>query len=80
MSELRMLDKEATGKNIKRLMRKANLTTFDVQQKMGMTSPSTLYLWMRGEYVPNAENIVVLSQVLNCGVDDILVLEGEGDE
>lgn len=74
------IDKQATGSNIKRLMRKTNKTTLDLQVAFNLTSPSTIYLWMQGKYVPNAENLVILSQIFNCTIDEILVLENEENE
>lgn len=74
---MRGIDKKRTGENIKRLMRKSNMSTFDVQKALNLTSPTTLYVWMRGEYTPNAENLVILAQIFNCSLDELIVLEDE---
>ena len=73
------LDKVATGNNIKRLMRKAGKNTFDVMMGLHLTSASTIYSWTQGKFVPNADSLVKLAQILNCTVDEILVLEEEND-
>lgn len=80
MAELPSINKKATGHNLKRLMRKNRLTTFDLQRKLNLTSPATLYVWFRGEYLPNADSLVKLAYLFNCKVDDLLVTVKEVDE
>ena len=75
--EIRELDKKKTGENIKRLMRKNGVSTFDLQVALNLTSASTIYLWTQGKYTPNADGFVKLAQVFNCSIDEILILEEE---
>ena len=79
MEELKGLDKVATGKNIKRLMRKSGKDTFALMVGLHLTSASTIYSWTQGKFVPNAESLVKLAQLFDCTVDEILVLEEEND-
>lgn len=76
---IRGVDRVETGINLKRLMRKSRVTTFELQVALNLTSPSTIYSWLSGKYLPNADNLVCLAQIFGCQVDDILVLEGEND-
>lgn len=72
---LPVINKQATGENIKRLMKKAKMGTFELQNHLNLTSASTIYLWCRGEYIPNAESLVKLAYLFGCTIDDILVTE-----
>ena len=80
MKELPTINKIETGKNIKRLMKNAKMGTFELQKYLELTSPSSIYLWLRGEYVPNAESLVKLAYLFNCTVDEILIKEESDDE
>ena len=73
--EIRELDRKQTGENIKRLMRRSGLTTLDLQVIFQLTSPSPIYAWTQGKYMPRPEALVILAQIFRCQVDDILVLE-----
>ena len=77
MGELKKIDKVNTGENIRRLMRKARIDTFDLMMKLHLTSSSTIYSWTQGRVTPSAEALVKLSQIFDCSIDEILVLEGE---
>lgn len=80
MKELPTINKIETGKNIKQLMKKAKMGTFELQKYLELTSPSTIYLWLRGEYIPNAESLVKLACLFDCTVDEILITEVQGNE
>ena len=77
MGKLNKIDKINTGENIRRLMRKARIDTFDLMMKLHLTSSSTIYSWTQGRVTPSAEALVKLAQIFDCSIDEILVLEGE---
>ena len=77
--EFRNVDKFETGENLRRLMRKAGLTTLNMQYHLRLSSPSSVYAWRQGRFLPNVENLVKISQILNCDINDIIVLEGENE-
>lgn len=77
MGEFKKIDKVNTGENIRRLMRKARIDTFDLMMKLHLTSSSTIYSWTQGRVTPSAEALVKLAQIFDCSIDEILVLEGE---
>lgn len=68
-----VMDKVETGNNIKRLMRLAHVSIFDLQMALRLQSATSIYAWCRGEYVPSTEYLVKLSKILNCKMDDIIV-------
>lgn len=69
------INKVKTGENLKRLMRYKHITISQLQMKFGMASATNIYAWCRGEYVPSPEYLVQLASILDCKVDDILIVE-----
>lgn len=70
-------DKVKTGANIKRLMRLNKIDSYKLAQMFDMRSTTSIYAWTQGRIAPNADNLVKLSKVFNCSIDDIVVVEGE---
>lgn len=73
--KLPVVDKEATGENIKRLMRKEKIDVYGLSEILGTRSASSVYSWTQGRMLPNADNLVKLAHIFNCTVDDILITE-----
>lgn len=66
-----------TGENIRRYMRKANVSIFDLQMALEIRSAGNIYKWLNGEIMPNADNLVRLAGILNVTVNDLLAIESE---
>ncbi len=75
MDELKRVDGFETGINIKRMMRLRKIDTYELSQKLGMRSTTSIYAWTQGKIIPSTDNCVKLAQIFGCTVDDILVLE-----
>lgn len=74
------VDKDKTGENIKRLMRLNKIDAFELSQTLGHRSTTSVYQWLQGRIVPNADSLVKLAAIFNCKLDDILILEeGKND-
>ena len=58
-------------KELKNIRKKNNLTTIDLARKMDVV-PSTITNWELGTRIPNAENIIKLSEILGCTADELL--------
>lgn len=69
------VNREETGKNIKRLMKQNKVTTFDIMSYLKLTSATSIYSWTQGRIMPSADNLVRLADLFHCGVDDILIVE-----
>lgn len=67
------IDMIRTGRNIARLRKINDLTIKDIQDAMGFNTPQAIYKWMRGEAVPNVDNLVILSELFDTAIDEILV-------
>ena len=64
-----------TGKNIKSLMTRSNISVLQLQDILGFTSPQAIYKWFWGQSLPSVDNLVILSRVLKVSIEDILVIE-----
>lgn len=71
-----IINLEATGKNIDKLMKERRLSKRDLQNVMGFTTPQTIYKWVHGKCLPTIDNLLVLSYLFGVKIDDILVIEG----
>lgn len=68
-----MIEMEATGRNIRRIMAQRGVRVRDVQQACGFEQPQAVYKWLHGQSLPSVDNLVILSIVLNTTVEGILV-------
>lgn len=68
-----IVDVEATGKNIRKLITERGLKTSWVKQQLGITSPATVYKWFKGVCLPDTERLFQLADCLNCGVEEIVI-------
>lgn len=69
-----IIDLDATGKRIKAHMTRTGLSAVDVQKELNLTCVATVYHWIHGRNLPTIDNLVVLSRLFGCRVDDILVV------
>ena len=65
------IDTEATGRNIKRLIKNNGLSVKDVAEELHVTL-SAVYCWCWGEKMPSIDNLVALSVLLKTPLDKIL--------
>lgn len=69
-----IIDVEETGKRIKAHMKRIGLTAVDVQKELNLTCVASVYHWMHGRNLPTIDNLVVLSRLFGCKIDDLLVV------
>ena len=67
------IDKEATGKNIKRLMAEKGIS--EVSNFLSLSCKQTVYRWLRGETFPNTENSINLALLLGVTIDNIYIVK-----
>lgn len=71
---------KATGENIVRLRKQVGLSVKDIQAVCGFSTPQAIYKWQQGIALPTVDNLVVLSTLFGVSIDEILVLDVEGEE
>ena len=67
-----VLDPEATGERIRLLRLQRGLSVEELARLTGDVSVQTIYKWQRGECVPSADNMILLSEILQVPVDGFL--------
>ena len=65
----------ATGTNIKNLMKSSGFSARDLQLLMDFPYIQTIYNWTRGINLPTIDNLVVLSKIFNCSINEIVVTD-----
>lgn len=69
------IQQQETGENIRRLLKTNGYTVKDVQEVMGFENPQAVYKWLSGKSLPNLENLLILSKLLNISIENILVID-----
>ena len=73
--KMAVLNMAATGANIRALMAAAGVTAAEVAQMLGLTTANAVYRWMNGTAVPSIANLLLLRDILDAGIDEILVTD-----
>ena len=73
MEAIPTINLEATGSNIKSLMKSRGLKVAELQSVCGFNTPQSIFKWMRGDAIPSIDNLVILSHVLGVPIDSIIV-------
>ena len=58
------INMEATGANIKRLVKASAYSVRDVMAITGISTEQAVYKWFRGESIPSIETMLILSDTL----------------
>ena len=76
----KVINNEATCRNIKRMMEERNLTPKDVQDALRLDSVQAVYKWLnpRVKAMPSLDSLVQLATLFGCNIEDILVLNEVG--
>lgn len=81
MRPIRLVIKpKETGVRIRTLMEDRGYQVKDLQIACDFMNPQAVYRWLRGDALPSLENLLILSRVLNIGIEDLLVIEERNDE
>lgn len=67
------INMEATGANIKFLIKAKGLKVKDIQAMLGFNNPQSIFKWLRGETLPTLDNLVMLSYALGVTIDSIII-------
>ena len=74
MTTIPIVDVEATGIRIRKLLDDANISIRELQDIMGFTTRNAIYKWTEGKCLPSIDNLVVLSMVLGVSMNEIVVV------
>ena len=67
-----VLDLMATGLNIKSLRKRAGISVRTLQEIFCFPSPQAIYNWESGKNMPSVDNLIVLSEIFGCTMENII--------
>ena len=68
-----IINMEATGSNIKALIKEKGFTVKEIQTKLGFNNPQSIFKWLRGETMPTLDNLIILAYILGVSIDTIII-------
>lgn len=71
------IDMSATGLNIHALRVGKNYKVVDIQDIFDFNTPQAIYKWESGRSLPTIENLIALSRIFGCPIEQIIVLKGD---
>ena len=74
-----VIDRKATGQNIKRIREASGVSVRELQMILGFTNPQAIYKWQNGDSMPSLDNLVILAAVFRVSMDEIIVFEDSED-
>ena len=72
MKKFPRIDMYNTGQNIKRIMRRKEMTVKDVQEYLGLAAPQSIYHWFAGRSLPTVDNLYALSELFGTPMDALV--------
>ena len=70
-----VVDLEATGSKIKFLRKSSGFYVHDLQNIFGFEYPQAIYAWEQGKNIPSIDNLLVLSTLFSCRVEEIVQVQ-----
>lgn len=67
-----VIDKRATGINIRRIMDECGITVKELQEYLCLGSVQSVYHWLNGISMPTIDNLYAMSELFQVTVDEIL--------
>lgn len=74
-----VIDVIATCRNLREMIEEQKYTPLEIQHSLGLNSVQSVYKWYsrNNRTIPSLDNLVKLSELLGCTIEDILVLKNE---
>ena len=69
-----VIDMQATGMNIKKIIKDKGFKISDVQVRCGFNTPQAIFKWLRGDSMPSIDNLVILADMFDIPIDRIIVI------
>jgi transcriptional regulator with XRE-family HTH domain len=72
---MRRIKAKETGRKIKVAMMLCGISSDDLATRLGYANRSAINRWLRGESIPSYENLLNISIILRCPIDELVVSE-----
>ena len=66
------IDKQATGRQLKKLMQERGYTAKDIQEYLFLGSVQSVYHWLNGLSMPTIDNLYALSELFGLPIDEMV--------
>lgn len=70
-----VIDAEATGQRLKKALKDKGYSVREIQNKLDLYCPQSVYRWLQGKTLPSLTNLYMLSQILQVSMEELLVTE-----
>lgn len=67
------LDMLMTGEVLNHTIRKQGYTIREIQKKLKLSYPQSIYRWLSGQAMPSIDNLYKLSEILKVHMEDLLM-------
>lgn len=75
MGNIPVINLKRTGENISMLRKRKGMSVNELQRRIGLSAPQTIYQWERGTILPSVDNLVILAQVFGVTIDEIIIVD-----
>ena len=71
----RVIDMDATGRKIGKMILEKGYTMRDIQHLLGLVAVQSVYAWVspKRRSLPDVQHLLQLSDILDCKIEDLLV-------
>ena len=77
---IHIIDTDQTGKHLRDLIFKKGFSVEDVQKKLNLKSPQSVYRWFYGKSFPTVDHLYALAVLLETPIDGLLVIKQKNIE
>ena len=67
------IDAVMTGQVLHNKIRKKGYTVSEIQSKLNLSCPQSIYRWLKGKTLPSVDNLYTLSMILKVHMEELLV-------
>lgn len=75
MEKLPTINPRKTGQRISEMISDAGYTPDTLAKELGFSTAQSIYKWRRGTCMPTVDNLLILSRLFHCRIDDLIVSE-----
>lgn len=68
-----MIDKEGTGKNLRKIMDARGISAKELQQYLRLGSVQSVYHWLEGKSLPTIDNLYAMSVYFSIPIDELVI-------
>ncbi len=72
---LPVINIELSCRNLKRICEERGYSAGSLQKALGLGSSQACYKWFAGKSLPNIDNLIAISRLLDVQLDEILVTD-----